>query len=99
MTLSAPRSDDLWLWIPDLRLARPSGMTRGLEEVVISRLEHIPESGCAPDSFVVACPFRKTGFHFSGTCSRRSEISGDHRFFQDAGGNLEAAVGLRLQGV
>jgi hypothetical protein len=28
------------------------------------------ESRSALDIFVVACPFRKTGFHFSGTCSK-----------------------------
>jgi hypothetical protein len=27
------------------------------------------ESGCALDSYVGACPFRKTGIHFSGTCA------------------------------
>jgi hypothetical protein len=27
------------------------------------------ESGCALDSCVGACPFRKTGVHFSGTCA------------------------------
>jgi hypothetical protein len=26
----------------------------------------------ALNSFAVACPFRKTGFHFSGTCSGRA---------------------------
>src|ERR1700716_1206631 len=40
--------------------------------------EHLPrarahpdevESGCVPDSLSGACPYRKTGVHFSGTCA------------------------------
>src|SRR5262249_38731373 len=31
------------------------------------------ESGCAPDSCFCACPFRKTGIRFSGTCASQEE--------------------------
>src|SRR4029079_8152644 len=44
-------------------------------EVVFSRAHPVwIESGCALDSCVVACPFRKTGAHFSGTCSRTEHV-------------------------
>src|SRR5437870_1508870 len=31
------------------------------------------ESGCALDSLIGACPFLKTGSHFSGTCASRQD--------------------------
>jgi hypothetical protein len=34
------------------------------------------EPGCALDSLIGACPFRKTGVHFSGTCARAGWFSG-----------------------
>ena len=42
--------------------SRPSSSSRAHPDWV--------ESGCALDSLVGACPFRKTGSHFSGTCAR-----------------------------
>jgi hypothetical protein len=67
-------------WILQRRLKRRSCVPQSTECVGDThhpRLEwstsRLNLSACALDLFVIACPFRKTGFHFSGTCSGRDQ--------------------------